>query len=347
VAALTSRAREYLSGVARLLVPAVAAAVLALPGASAGAPGQPTGYDGHIPFECELQQAGVGTEFAHPDADPFCVEYDKTHQNVTELGVVQFLSQEPARFAAAGPKCWYFQRDHWTGSVVQDDGTTQTYHWDGSYYFDKARGLGGVHVENFTVNGQTGDPRDMPGFPEDWKPYFGPGRGGVQTSDTVRADPRCVAKAKKAPAPGPYRCSDAGGAVRAGIGPLRLGMARRDAAAALGPPARTTGRVDRWCTGDGGKLQGGFSSKDRLVFALTTSAAFRARSVSVGDRSAAVRRKTSAKKVLQRGGVAVYAGRSPRRLLVFGLDRRRVRFIAVAGPRASRRAIDRWLDASR
>src|SRR3954452_25006775 len=219
-----SRERGYPSGVARLGALAVAAALLTFGTTAVGAASGVMGYDGSIPFECELQQLGTGTDFPHPDADPFCVEYDKTHQNVTELGVVQFLSQEPARFAAAGTKCWYFQRDHWTGSVQQDDGTTQTYHWDGSYYFDKARGLGGVFVDNFTINGKTGDPRTLPGFPDDWKPYFGPGKGGVQSSDTVRADPLCVMKAKQAPAPGPYKCTDQKGKVgSAAIGPLRLG----------------------------------------------------------------------------------------------------------------------------
>jgi hypothetical protein len=329
--------------VARLLVAGVAAAVLALP-AYVGAAGQPTGYDGHIPFECELQQAGQGTTFPHPDADPFCVEYDKTHQNVTQLGVVQFLAQEPARFAAAGVKCSYFQRDHWTGSVVQDDGSTQTYHWDGSYWFDKARGMGGVYIENFTINGKTGDPRDVPGFPDEWKPYFGPGKGGIQTSDTVRADPNCVAKAKEAPPPGPYKCSEQKGSVGAGIGPLRLGMARKDAEAALGPPARTTEGVSRWCTADGGKLVAAFSG-DRLAFALTTSPAFDARGIEVGKGSAAARKRY--RKLAQRGGVALLAGRSSKRTLLIGVDRKRVRFIAVAGPRASAKTIDRWLDASR
>ena len=135
-------------------------------------------YDGVLPFECVLQQAGTEAEFPDPDADPFCVEYDKRHQNVTELGVVQFLSLEPARVAQASPKCFYFQRDHWVGSVVQDDGRTETYSWDGSYYFDKAKGAGGAYVENFTINNQSGDPTAMPGFPEEWKPYFGYGRGG-------------------------------------------------------------------------------------------------------------------------------------------------------------------------
>ena len=83
---------------------------------------QPVGpyapWDGTNPFNCTIQDVGTGTTFPEPNADPFCVEYDKTHQNGTQLGVVQFLSQEPARFAATGPKRWYFQRDHWVGSVV-------------------------------------------------------------------------------------------------------------------------------------------------------------------------------------------------------------------------------------
>jgi hypothetical protein len=345
---VSAPARGYLSGVARLGVPvsvALVAVLLALPAAQVGAASGPSGYDGKVPFDCELQQLGQGTAFPHPDADPFCVEYDKTHQNVTQLGVVEFLSNEPARVAAAGPKCWYFQRDHWTGSIVQDDGTTQTYHWDGSYFFDKARGLGGVFVDNFTINGKTGDPRTLPGFPEDWKPYFGPGTGGVQSSDTIRAQPNCVAKAKAAPAPGPYRCSAAGGGqIGKGIGPLRLGVTRRDAEDALGPPARTTQSVARWCSEDGGKLVAAWRS-DRLAFALTTSPRFSARGVAVGNGSSKARR--TCRKLAQRGGVAVLASRSRSRLLLIGVDRKRVRFIAVARPSASAGAIKRWLDAAR
>jgi hypothetical protein len=303
-----------------------------------------TGYDGSIPFDCALQQLGTGTDFPHPDADPFCVEYDKRHQNVTELGVVQFLSQEPARFAAAGPKCWYFQRDHWVGSVVQDDGTTQTYKWDGSYFFDKARGVGGVYVENFSVNGQTGDPRTLPGFPEEWKPYFGPGRGGVQTADTVRVDPRCVARAKAAPPPGPYRCSEQRGKVGMGIGPLVLGAKREEVQSALGPPARATNGVARWCTADGGKLSAGFAS-DRLVFALTTSPQFSALSYTPGDPSAKARKRFE--KLDQRAGVALFVASSRKRLLLLGADRKRIRFIALAPARTRAKTINAWLDASR
>src|SRR5919199_5932318 len=174
----------------------VALAVAGLP-PSAGAATGLHGYDGTNPFACTLQELGTGTSFPEPNADPFCVEYDKRHQNVTQLGVVDFLSKEPARVAVAGPKCFYFQRDHWVGSVVQDNDQTQTYAWDGSYYFDKAKGTGGVYVENFSVGGQSGDPTQVPGFPSQYKGYFGDGRGGIQADNDVPADPNCVKKAEQ------------------------------------------------------------------------------------------------------------------------------------------------------
>ena len=113
----------------------------------------------------------------HPEADPYCVEFDKRRQNVTELGVVDFLSKEPARVAAASSKCFYFQSDHWRGSVVQADGSTKTYEWDGHYFFDKARAEGGVWVTNFNFNGQTFDPSQLPGMPPEYAQHFGPGHG--------------------------------------------------------------------------------------------------------------------------------------------------------------------------
>ena len=155
------------------------------------------GWDGSNPFDCVIQQVGQGTDFPDPDADPFCVEYDKTRQNVTDLGVVEFLSQEPARVAAASPKCFYYQRDSWRGSIVQGNQATETYRFDGRYYFDKAIGAGGVYVENFRIAGQSGDPTVVPGFPEEYKPFFGEGRGGFQGNAGVQADPRCAAAAEE------------------------------------------------------------------------------------------------------------------------------------------------------
>jgi hypothetical protein len=101
-------------------------------------------YDGTNPFRCRIQKVGTGTEVPHPNADPFCVEFDKENQNVTEFGIVEFLLDEPARTAAAVPKCFYYQIDHWTGSIVQG-GQPTLWHWDGKYFFDKAKGVGELH----------------------------------------------------------------------------------------------------------------------------------------------------------------------------------------------------------
>ena len=97
------------------------------------------------------------------------------------------------RRAAASPKCFYFQSDHWRGSLVQDDPSTKTYEWDGHYFFDKARGMGGVYIQDLRVGGVPLDPRTLPGFPPEYQAYFGPGGGGAYT-DTVAAEPNCAAK---------------------------------------------------------------------------------------------------------------------------------------------------------
>ena len=176
---------------------ALAIVVLAAAAATAGAQAQPpTGWDGVNPFRCELQQAGFEPEGPDPAADPYCVEFDKRRQNVTELGIVEFLSLEPARVGAAGDKCFYFQADHWRSSVVQDDGSTKVYEWDGHYFFDKATGDGGAWVTNFNVNGQTGDPSQVPGVPPEYAEHFGPGTGGAITRNAVEADPACAARAE-------------------------------------------------------------------------------------------------------------------------------------------------------
>jgi hypothetical protein len=172
-----------------LLAAPVQAQAQALPGLA--------GYDGRNPFNCKIQKVGEGVDFPDPDADPFCVDFEKRHQNVTQLGVVGFLLLEPARVAAASPKCFYFQRDRWRGSVQQDVEATETYAWNGRYFFDKARGVGGVYVDHFTFNNQTSDPRQVPGFPNDLKPFFGPGKGGIQSVGGIPVDPRCVALAQR------------------------------------------------------------------------------------------------------------------------------------------------------
>ncbi|HEV3228916.1 MAG TPA: hypothetical protein VGY97_05540 [Solirubrobacteraceae bacterium] len=235
---------------ARLVLAALALALLASCALAAGARADAglSGYDGTIPFKCQLQEAGTGTNFPNPNADPFCVEYDKTHQSVSDGGIVQFLSQEPARFAVAGNKCFYFQRDHWRSTVIAGNNSTQTYNWDGDYWWDEARGVGGAYVRNFSVNGQSGDPTQFPGFPAQWKPYFGQGSGGVQSNNFgVPVNPTCVAKAAQSnPYAQPTATNGAPHSPSATRGttapaPLRLVMLlrrRRGAAGCLGSRVR-------------------------------------------------------------------------------------------------------------
>jgi hypothetical protein len=134
-----------------------------------------------------------------PGADPYCVRFDKTRQNVTGLGIVDFLSKEPARIAAAFPKCFYFQEDHWRGSLIQSDRRTVLYEFSGHYVINRATGDGGIWVTGFKVAGVTFDPRMLPGFPPSWRRYFGPGTGGFITHNDVPVDRRCAARAARDP----------------------------------------------------------------------------------------------------------------------------------------------------
>jgi len=313
--------------------------VVVLVGAApaAGQGSQP--YDGSNPFDCVLQNVGFGTDFPDPDADPFCVEFDKRRQNFTELGIVDFLSQEPARVAAAGPKCFYYQHDHWTSSVVQDDGQTELYSWDGSYYFDKARGTGGVYVENFTFNNQTGDPRVVPGFPEEWKPAFGPGRGGIQFADGgVEADPSCVELAKRRnvyakhaggeAAGGGVGCLTGHGSIRRGVPGARLGSSRARVLGALGRPTRRRRGVLRWCTAGDGVLVAAFRRR-RLRAVRSSAPAFDLAAIAAGDPAAAARRRLRGERTLRRGRARLLVVHGRRLTRLVRLRAGEVRWVAA------------------
>lgn len=266
----------------------------------------PTGWNGENPFVCELQQAGLGPTGPNPAADPYCVEFDKRHQNVAQLGVVQFLALEPARVAAASDKCFYFQSDHWRGSVVQEDGTTKTYEWDGHYFFDKARAEGGVWVTNFNFNGHTQDPGQMPGMPAEYGRYFGPGTGGFITRNDVPAEPRCIEKASKAPpyarpSPGARGCLvPKGGMSSRTVGGVHLGDAESRVRGLLGAPNLVRRGFLRWCFQDGSSIRVGLAEDrsgdagagdaDPALVLLTTSRAFRARGIGSGVSLRALRR---------------------------------------------------------
>ena len=208
---------------ARIATALAVVIVLALGAPWAQASSPPTPWDGVNPFHCTVQNAGQGTTVPDPGADPYCVRFDKTHQNVTELGLLRFLLKEPARVSAAAPKCFYFQADHWRGSIVQGNQATVLYEFEGHYFFDKATGDGGVWVTGFRIAGHTFDPRTLPGFPPQYDRYFGPGRGGFRTHNEFRADPACKpkAQAKSRSTPG----MTGGGALGLGTPPVPLDLA--------------------------------------------------------------------------------------------------------------------------
>ncbi|HEU4979268.1 MAG TPA: hypothetical protein VFT42_10265 [Solirubrobacteraceae bacterium] len=342
--------RRALALAALLLVAAL------LGGGGASALDRPTGWDGSNPFNCELQWAGYGTQVPHPDADPYCVEFDKRRQNVTDLGIVDFLSKEPARVAAASPKCFYFQVDHWRGSIVQDDGSTKTYEWDGHYYFDKARGDGGAWVTNFDIGGHTGDPSEIPGIPPDIAKDMGEGTGGATSRDDIPADPRCAALAQKDPQAiyGPQAQSQVAGARAAScrapsgpaggrqLGPVTLGDSEERVRAQLGDPVAVSRGFLHFCLAGGGKYlvgergdrSGTLGSGDEpAVMVLTTRAEYRLRGIGRGASLRALRRAFPRARHIR--GTSAWAA-APRSPWLFGISARRVRYLAVYDRRAIR-----------
>jgi hypothetical protein len=341
--------------VAGVLATAIALAILSI-GSSASALSPPTPWDGVNPFRCTIQDAGQGTTVPDAGADPFCVRYDKTHQNLTELGLVDFLTKEPARFGLAIPKCFYYQEDHWRGSVIQSNQQTVIYEFIGHYFFNKATGDGGVWVTGFTVAGQTFDPRTLPGFPPQYDNDYGPGRGGVISHNDVPFDPSCAQQANQAPAAvyATPRCVAATGRLtRTYLGPLRLGMTADRVRARLGPPQSVTGKYLDYCVRSGGSLLVGHPGRgttghDRTVLLLTTSRAFVLRgrggaAVRAGSSRSALRKAFPKAQTMLRAGrvtivrlVAGPTGRTPAGMIIVGIVHGRVAYLGTYDPRALR-----------
>lgn len=139
----------------RGLLASAATAVLVVAGVAAAAPPPAAPYH-PPPFarHCHFRHFGeaVAPPFTGYRDDPLCVDYAKRDITVDNGGAARFALAEPARFAIAVPKCKYWQVDHW--SVQIDRGFTAIVRWDGSYWFDKGRGIGAVLVRHFRIGGQ-------------------------------------------------------------------------------------------------------------------------------------------------------------------------------------------------
>jgi hypothetical protein len=321
----------------------VAGSLLAAAPAGAQAPPEAFGpYDGRIPFNCVLQNVGTGTDYPDPGADPFCVEFDKTNQNVTDFGIAEFLAQEPARVAAAAPKCFYFQRDHWTGSIVQGS-EPELWHWDGDYFFDKARGIGGASVRNFRLGGVPMDA--TPYVPDAYEPFFAEGGGGgvLLEMETI-SDPACAAMVDTPQeqaqvygdtglAPG---CIPPGGDLRGKrIGKARLRMRRTEVLTRLGPPQASRHRVDRWCLIGKGELRVAYSKRGRAVILASSGRGHSLRGVARGDRARRAHRRLDLDRdaSFERGGTrGFFVGADKRRRAWVGVRRGRVRWVLIAVP---------------
>jgi hypothetical protein len=301
-------------------------------------------YDGQIPFKCELQNLGTGTDYPDPDADPLCVEFDKTNQNVTDFGIVDFTAQEPARVAAAGDKCFYFQRDHWTGSVQQGQ-EPEVWHWDGDYWFDRARGVGGVSVRNYRIGGQ---PQSASPFvPEGYQPYFDEkGGGGVEVLMDSGPDPSCAAKVDSpeerdqvyGDRAAELACVDPGGGIRGKrVGRARLGGQREQLRGKLGPPTYARKHLDSWCLVGKGELRVTYRADDRAKAILTSGRGQSFHGVARGDRVERARRRleiVDGNHVAHVGRVLTVEDQGPRWILL-GVRDGRIRWVAVLANEAA------------
>jgi hypothetical protein len=309
-------------------------------------------WDGTNPFNCQLQNVGTGTDFPDPGADPFCVEFDKTEQSLLpNAGLIDFLANEPARVAAAAPKCFYFQRDHWTGSVVQGQ-PPELWHWDGNYFFDKAKGIGGVNVDNFRTGGQPASAYDF--APPQYKPFFtANGGGGVMMLLESGPDPACVEKAAQggiyAGQPQFGNCVTPGGELyRRQVGHVGLGMRRETVLGLLGPPHSQRHGTDRWCVIGDGELRIAYrsGSPEQVAAILTTVLGHTAKGVRTGSKRRRAIRRLDLERRFRAAGAAVFeAPRKPRRRLFVAIGGKRVKWLAITDPgtlrslRAAKRAL--------
>jgi hypothetical protein len=300
-------------------------------------------WDGANPFNCQIQNVGTGTDFPDPGADPFCVEFDKTQQSLLpDAGLIDFLANEPARVAAAAPKCFYFQRDHWTGALVQGQ-PPELWHWDGNYFFDKAKGIGGVAVDNFRIGGQPAS-----GYayaPDQYKPFFTQnGGGGVIVLLETDPDPVCIEKAQQggvyADQPLFGNCIPPGGELHGRqVGAISLGMRRDEVHGVLGEPHAEKNGTERWCVIGDGELRVAYAghSPEQAAVILTTVLGHTARGIRAGSKRRRAIRRLDLERRFRAGHVGVFeAHRKGGRRLFVGIGGKRVKWLAITDPRTLR-----------
>jgi hypothetical protein len=314
-------------------------------------------YAGRSPFNCDLQYVGTGVKFPKPGAEPFCVEFDKTQQNVTDFGIFEFFANEPARVAAASPKCFYFQRDHWTGSFMQGS-DPEFWHWDGSYFFDKSNGSGGVHLANFRSGGEELDAG--PYAPAEFQPFLAPGGGGGGYAEgEVESDPACaeLVDTPSERAQVYYHELDGGKVFRKRITPVRLGERSGSLHHEQGPAHELLNGTERFNVEKNGQLRIAFrpgpagratasADSDTVAAILTTSSKHFRGAVNPGTPARKAKRKLKATYRFRARAYRVFEARRRRGTRLFlGVRRRSLEWIAVVDPKQlrSRRAVKRTL----
>ena len=150
------------------------------------------------------------------------------------------------------------------GPIVQDS-EPEAWHWDGSYWFDRARGAGGVHVANFRIGGQPAD--FAPYAPPEFKPYRA-GRGWRREVDgEVEADLSARSVDSRAERGFVYYHPDQGrqGDAQADHPGSHARTLRRTAIWRLGPAHQRAAQTDRWDLAGGGELRIGWRGTPSTV----------------------------------------------------------------------------------
>ena len=317
------------------------------------APGDITGWNGINPFHCDLQQAGFDPVGPGARRGPVLRRVRQAPPERHRAGRRGVPQPRAGAVAAAGPKCFYFQSDHWRGSIVQDDGSTKTYEWDGHYFFDKAKGDGGAWVTNFNVNGQTGDPSQIPGIPQEFAAVHGAGDRRRDHPQRHPRRPELRRPRRRRSAAHLLELRAAADHRREGrrlslcprrhrqrpCGADRVGDTERTVRQRLGPPVSVDRGFLRYCLRGGGRLmvgemedrsgELGESPDARVVLLVTTSRTLATKGLVAGDRASELRRKFPRARhrfTVDHTSVRALRARSG---LIAGVRRGRVRWLGV------------------